>query len=78
MVTQAGSKLEQMFDFESRWFRLGGGPSDEIHDRFGMSDRAFFGEMNDALSRADIPDSVDPREADLMRPVIRRRLWLAR
>jgi hypothetical protein len=74
----AGSRLEQMFDFESRWYRLGGGPSAEIHERFGMSDRVFFGEMDEALSRADVPESVDPREADKMHPVIRRRLWLAR
>ncbi|PYE18073.1 uncharacterized protein DUF3263 [Williamsia limnetica] len=78
MDTHAGSKLGEMLDFESKWYRLGGGPSEEIHDRFGMSDRDFFTELNDLVSGADLFDDIAPDELAMMRGVIRRRLWLAR
>lgn len=78
MDTHAGSKLQAMLDFEEKWYRLGGGPSEEIHDRFGMSDRTFFTEMNDLMSDADRIDGIGPDELATMRAVVRRRLWLAR
>ncbi|WP_237340910.1 DUF3263 domain-containing protein [Williamsia soli] len=78
MDTHEGSKLDEMLDFESKWYRLGGGPSEEIHDRFGMSDRTFFKELNDLMSDGARFDDIAPDELAGMRAVIRRRLWLAR
>ncbi|MBA4021798.1 MAG: hypothetical protein C0482_05495 [Gordonia sp.] len=78
MDTHAGSKLDEMVDFEAKWYRLGGGPSDEIHDRFGMSDRTFFTELNDLMSDGAQFGEIAPEELAVMRAVIRRRLWLAR
>lgn len=74
----ANTTQQDMLKFEARWFRLGGGPSNEIYSRFGMNDRAFFSEMNDLLSAEDYLDEIAPRDAEVMRAVIRRRLWLAR
>lgn len=73
----ANAVHEDMFEFATRWYRLGGGPSDEIHSRFGMRDRTFFGQLNDMVNNQDF-DTLAPRDAEVMRAVIRRRLWLAR
>ncbi|HEY9313787.1 DUF3263 domain-containing protein [Williamsia sp.] len=68
---------QEMLEFEERWFRFGGGPSDEIFTRFGMTDRTFFGAMETLMGREYALDQVAPGDVEVMRAVIRRRLWLA-
>lgn len=67
-----------MIEFESRWFRLGGGPSEEIYSRFGMNDQDFFGHVDHLISAGTVLDEIAPRDVEVMKAVIRRRLWLAR
>lgn len=67
----------EMLEFEARWFRLGGGPSHEILSRFGMTDRAFFGEVGALMDERRALDYFSPRDTEVLRAVIRRRLWLA-
>lgn len=74
----AHAVYEDMFEFESRWYRLGGGPSEEINSRFGMNDRTFFEHMHDVVDSHEELDRLAPRDAEVMRAVVRRRLWLAR
>lgn len=74
----ATAAQKDMFEFESRWYRLGGGPSEEIYSQFGMSDRAFFEQLHTLVDSDEALDRLGPRDAEVMRAVIRRRLWLAR
>lgn len=76
-MEEVDSMQDDMVEFESRWFRFGGGPSDEIYTRFGMTDRVFFERMNELMVADQGLDHVAPKDAEVMRAVIRRRLWLA-
>ncbi|MGC4932278.1 DUF3263 domain-containing protein [Gordonia sp. DT30] len=71
------NKQQQMIDFESSWYSLGGGSSREINEQFGLSDRDFFAELNQIVSAAP-PRGMTNAELRRMREVIRRRLWMAR
>jgi hypothetical protein len=73
----SSSTEEQILEFEARWYRLGGGPSDEIYSRFGMTDRDFFGRVDHLISTGRALDEIAPRDVEVMKAVIRRRLWLA-
>lgn len=66
-----------MLDFEVQWYPLGGGPSEQIHERFGMSDRDYFASLNDLL-RQSPPEQLSPNAVEQMRGVVRRRLWMAK
>jgi hypothetical protein len=68
---------QEILEFETRWFRLGGGPSDEIYERFGMTDRDFFGQVDHLISTGRTLDEIAPGDVEVMKAVIRRRLWLA-
>lgn len=70
-------KKQQMIDFETSWYALGGGSSSAISERFGLSDREFFGEV-DRMVTDDPPATLSSGELRRMRGVIRRRLWMAR
>ncbi|PXW29132.1 DUF3263 domain-containing protein [Nocardia sp. 348MFTsu5.1] len=67
----------EMLDFEVQWYHLGGGPSEQIHERFGMSDRDYFASLNDLL-RESPPEQLSPSAVERMRGVVRRRLWMAK
>lgn len=71
-----GSKEREMVDYEVHWFALGGGPSGQIYERFGMTDRDFFSRVND-LVELEVTRDLSDQTAKRMRQVIRRRLWLA-
>ncbi|MFT4125252.1 MAG: DUF3263 domain-containing protein [Gordonia sp. (in: high G+C Gram-positive bacteria)] len=71
------SKQQQMLDFETSWYSLGGGSSREITEQFGLSDRDFFTEVKELVD-ADPPSTLTSSELRRMREVIRRRLWMAR
>ncbi|MFW0786448.1 DUF3263 domain-containing protein [Gordonia sp. CPCC 206044] len=66
----------EVLDFALRWSRYGGGPTHEIRERFGMSDREFFFRVLDILDRA--PRNVGAGTAERLRHVAHQRLWLAR
>jgi hypothetical protein len=68
---------QEMLDFEVQWYALGGGPSDQIHERFGMSDRDYFASVNDILQQSP-PEQLSPKSVETMRGVVRRRLWMAK
>ena len=70
-------EAQELLDFEVRWYPLGGGPSQQIHERFGMSDRDYFIKVNDSLE-TDPPETLSPVAVDKMRGVVRRRLWMAK
>jgi hypothetical protein len=67
---------QQMVEFESHWYQFGGGPSEQIRERFGMPVRDFFAELNTIVDE-EPPSSLAPNDIERMRGVIRRRLWLA-
>ena len=71
------SEAHELLDFEVRWYPLGGGPSQQIHERFAMSDRDFFTKVNDLLEK-EPPEALSPVAVDKMRGVVRRRLWMAK
>lgn len=71
------ARQQQILDFGTSWFALGGGSSQQIDERFGMSDRDFFTEL-DRLVADSPPTSLTKGELRRMRDVIRRRLWMAR
>lgn len=71
-----GTKEQQMLDFETNWYTLGGGSSSEITEQFGLSDRDFFTEV-DRLVDTSPPASLSSTELRRMRRVIRHRLWMA-
>lgn len=68
---------KEMLEFEVQWYRLGGGPSGQIHERFGMSDRDYFASVNDLLQESP-PEQLSPSAIERMRGVVRRRLWMAK
>ncbi|MGV9711339.1 DUF3263 domain-containing protein [Gordonia sp. NPDC003424] len=70
-------RQQQMIDFETSWYQLGGGSSKVIVERFGLNDRDFFSEV-DRIVTDDPPSSLTSAELRRMRSVIRRRLWMAR
>lgn len=51
---------EQTIEFESQWYRLGGGPSEEIYSRFGMNDQDFFGHIDNLISAGAVLDEIVP------------------
>lgn len=69
------NKQQQMLDFETSWYPLGGGSSREIREQFGLSDRDFFGEVDRIMS--DDPPALTHAQLNRMRSVVRRRLWMA-
>ena len=71
------SKQQEMLQFETSWYSLGGGSSRQIIEQFGLSDRDFFSEV-DRLVDTDPPEVLSRAELRRMREVIRRRLWMAR
>jgi hypothetical protein len=71
------SKQQEMLQFETSWYSLGGGSSRQIIEQFGLSDRDFFSEV-DRLVDTDPPEALSRAELRRMREVIRRRLWMAR
>ena len=71
------SKQQQMLQFETNWYPLGGGSSREIGEQFGLSDRDFFSEVG-RLVETEPPEALSGSELRRMREVIRRRLWMAR
>lgn len=71
------SKQQEMLQFETSWYSLGGGSSRQIIEQFGLSDRDFFSEV-DRLVDTDPPEALSRVELRRMREVIRRRLWMAR
>lgn len=76
-MTVDNNKQQQMIDFETSWYALGGGSSREITEQFGLSDRDFFAEVNQLVD-ASPPSGLSNAELRRMRQVIRRRLWMAR
>lgn len=71
------NKQQQMLAFETDWYQLGGGSSRVITERFGLTDRDFFSEV-DRIVASDPPPSLTHSELGRMRSVIRSRLWMAR
>ncbi|MBD0862418.1 hypothetical protein IA539_14505 [Gordonia sp. zg691] len=71
------SKQQQMVQFETNWYSLGGGSSRQIVEEFGLDDRDFFSEVS-RLVATDPPTALTAAELRRMREVIRRRLWMAR
>ena len=71
------SKQQQMIQFETDWYSLGGGSSRQIVEEFGLTDRDFFSQV-DRLVDTDPPSGLTAAELRRMRQVIRRRLWMAR
>lgn len=69
-------EAQELLDFEVRWYSLGGGPSQQIHEQFGMSDRDYFIRVNDLLEK-EPPETLSSVVVDRMRGVVRRRLWMA-
>lgn len=69
-------KQQRMLEFESSWYRLGGGSSDEISRRFGLSDRDFFDEVDRLLTDAP-PAALSASQVSQMHSVVRRRRWMA-
>ncbi|ANS26292.1 DUF3263 domain-containing protein [Rhodococcus opacus] len=65
----------ELVDFERRWYRLGGGPADDIETEFGLPPATFFRRLEDLLE-TDPPETLTPSEASAMLRVCRRRLWL--
>lgn len=76
-MTTFTAKQQQMVDFETHWFALGGGSSHEITEQFGLTDRDFFAEVS-GLVDSEPPSTLSNSELRRMRQVIRRRLWMAR
>ncbi|PXW28767.1 UNVERIFIED_CONTAM: uncharacterized protein DUF3263 [Williamsia faeni] len=76
-MSETDALKHEMLEFEARWFRLGGGPSHEILSRFGMTDRTFFAEIDALMDERRALDHFTPRDTEVIRAVIRRRLWLA-
>ncbi len=76
-VVNMDAKQQQMLAFEKQWYRLGGGSSHAISERFGLNDRDFFSEM-DRLVQVEPPATLTTSELRRMRSVIRHRLWMAR
>lgn len=70
-------RQREMLDFETRWYRMGGGSSSAIVERFGLTDRDFFTEV-DRIVADDPPTGLSVSELRRMRSVVRRRLWMAR
>lgn len=70
------SKQQQMVDFETSWYALGGGASSQITERFGLTDHEFFAQV-DELVKSSPPDTLSRSQLGHMREVIRSRLWMA-
>ena len=76
-VVAVDDKQQQMLDFEKSWYPFGGGSSRAITERFGLTDRDFFREI-DQIVENEPPPALTTAELRRMRGVIRRRLWMAR
>lgn len=76
-MREAESIVHDMVEFEARWYRYGGGPSAEIYTQFGMDERTFFERLNTVVESSTALEALAPNDAEVMRAVIRRRLWLA-
>ncbi|GAB26057.1 hypothetical protein GOPIP_091_00500 [Gordonia polyisoprenivorans NBRC 16320 = JCM 10675] len=76
-MTVINNKQQQMIDFETSWYTLGGGSSREITEQFGLTDRDFFAQVDQLVDEAP-PSGLSNSELRRMRQVIRRRLWMAR
>ncbi|MFW0794795.1 DUF3263 domain-containing protein [Gordonia sp. CPCC 205515] len=71
------NKQQQMLDFETNWYSLGGGSSKAIVEQFGLNDRDFFSQVN-RIVEDEPPATLTKSELTRMQSVIRRRLWMAR
>lgn len=72
VVTDDGAVIR----FAHRWVTLGGGPAQEIRDRFGVAPDEFFTRVQDILDTRP-PTHLSARAIDEMNRVARRRRWLA-
>ncbi len=51
-MTVINNKQQQMIDFETSWYTLGGGSSREITEQFGLTDRDFFAQVDQLVDEA--------------------------
>lgn len=70
------TRQQEMLEFETEWYPLGGGSSSAIVERFGLTDRDFFAEV-DRIVNDFPPDTMSVSELRRLRGVVRRRLWMA-
>lgn len=69
------SRQRRMLEFALVWYALGGGSAEEINERFGISDREFFAEVDRLMAVS--PPALNPTQFERMRTVVRRRIWLS-
>lgn len=60
---------QRMLEFAVLWLDFGGGRSEDIFVKFGVSDRVFFGRLEVLVSQYPVPvtDSVKRRLIELCR-----------
>lgn len=64
-----------MMGWALRWVDHGGGPADEIGDRFHLTPQQYFTTLLTALDHSP-PAPIHPAVAVKLRQVARTRLWL--
>ncbi|KZF09413.1 MAG: DUF3263 domain-containing protein [Rhodococcus sp. (in: high G+C Gram-positive bacteria)] len=70
------SEQNRMLDFARLWAPHGGGPSEDIMVRFGLTSTEFFTRLQSLLEHDEQTELLTPGTRALVLACCRRRLWV--